>query len=451
VSLSADTDARFDFQTMGRRLSPAHGGSYHRWTGDPPAGHFIMTQPSDLDRWIADAAMPLHDNVVDVTIDAALDHALTRSNVVLLGELNHFVHEKAAYRLWWLSRLARKRRLVIGEELSWSDGGYVDRYLATGDDVVLAQAATFGGHHPERTDRNEQPTGVIAASFDAYPTALFFAEQRRFYAGLRALAPRRFFGFDIGAPSAIHAALEPHLTRLEAAAPHGTLARQIRAKLAPVPGESFGAEAMRLAQLRDELARADEVAGTELIRDLEAIIANLHYVALAYPATDYEALRPAMALREELMKRRVEHALGTLAADEVLVLMAHAFHLAKDDRRIGGAGVGPGGGQVPSLGHHLVHGLGLAPFAAWMLYGGGRDSQPFPDLPQTAVYPPTSLNAALARMGMPLVLPITEDAAAGALSADVGVGHMYGQVVSVHLPSEVDAIWFLPSVSPLQP
>ena len=43
------------------------------------------------------------------------------------------------------------------------------------------------------------------------------------------------------------------------------------------------------------------------------------------------------------MKRRVDAVLECLAADEQLVLMSHAFHLAKDDSRIQGPGVGPGG------------------------------------------------------------------------------------------------------------
>jgi hypothetical protein len=127
--------------------------------------------------------------------------------------------------------------------------------------------------------------------------------------------------------------------------------------------------------------------------------------------------------------------------------MAHAFHLAKDDRRIHGIGVGPGGDQVSSLGHHLVQERRLAPFSAWLVYGEGEDSQPFPDLPQRASFPPESLNRRLAEVGGPLVVPVP---ASGAFDDDVGVGHLYSQVVPVHLPSEADALFFVPRVSPLR-
>jgi hypothetical protein len=179
---------------------------------------------------------------------------------------------------------------------------------------------------------------------------------------------------------------------------------------------------------------------------LRAMIETNAYTALAHPAQDFEALRPAMAYREEILKRRVDAVVAALARDEVLVLMAHAFHLAKDDRRIGRAGIGPGGDQVASLGHHLVQERGTAPFSAWLVYGEGEDSQPFPDLPKRASFPNDSLNRRLAARDVPLVVPVTRDA----FAQDIGVGHLYNQVVPVHLPSEADAIFFVPRATPLR-
>jgi len=183
--------------------------------------------------------------------------------------------------------------------------------------------------------------------------------------------------------------------------------------------------------------------------DLAATITSLRYTDLVNDAPDYEAVRPAMAYREEVMKRHLERELRLLADGDVLVLMAHAAHLAKDDAGIRGQGVGPGGGLVPSLGHHLVHDLGLRPYSIWMVYGGGTDSQPLPGLPNQATYPRDSLNAQLGLHGWPLVVP-TAAAAHGALAKPVGIGQMYKQVVPVSLPAQADAIFFLPSVSPLR-
>ena len=179
------------------------------------------------------------------------------------------------------------------------------------------------------------------------------------------------------------------------------------------------------------------------------MIETFRYTALAHPAADYEALRPAMAYRETTLKRRVDRMRASLADDEVLVLMAHAFHLAKNDDRIASVGVGPGGDRVSSLGHHLAAELALPAYSVWLLYGGGEDSQPFPDLPRTARYPAGSLNAQFARRGDALVVPVAPGA--DALGRDVGVGHMYNLVVPVHLPSQADAIFFVPRVTPMQP
>ena len=166
-------------------------------------------------------------------------------------------------------------------------------------------------------------------------------------------------------------------------------------------------------------------------------------------AADYDAARPAMAYREDVMKRHLDRELRLMAGGDVLVLMAHAAHLAKDDAGIGGHGVGPGGNLVPSLSHHLVHDLGLRPYSIWMIYGGGTDSQPLPDLPNQATYPPDSLNALLGLPARPLVIPAAP-VGTGVLAEPVGIGQMYNQVIPVHLPAEADAVFFLLGVSPLR-
>ena len=372
------------------------------------------------------------------TDSLVIDAALSNARVVFLGETNHFIHEKTDFRLWWLRNLAQHHRLVVGEELGWSDGRDVARYLAGGDETHLDRLATFGDRSHVRTDRDDQPTGILRASFDAYPTSLFKAEQTRFYRGLRDIARVRFFGFDIDAVGTGYADVEAHRDVAD-------IGEEFWMRFARVRGETLLEEADRLTSLLPALP----ATRAEIREDLQSMIETLRYTALAHPAADYEALRPAMAYRETTLKRRVERMLHSLAADEVLVLMAHAFHLAKRDDRINGVGVGPGGDQVSSLGHHLVSTQGLPVFSVWLLYGGGHDSQPFPDLPRTASYPADSLNAHLSRRRNALIVPVRPGTEA--LERDVGVGHMYNLVVPVHLPSQADAIFFVPQVTPLQP
>ena len=400
-----------------------------------------------LDAWLERAAVRLDPvSYAPLPADAgrlrAIDAALAAARVVFLGETNHFIHEKAEFRLWWLARLAKLgRRLVVAEELGWSDGRDVARYLATGDESHIDATATFGDARHERADRDDRPTGILRASFDAYPTALFKAEQARFYRALRTLAPARFHGFDIDAVGAGYDDL------LRARSHARRVPERFWSLLDRVDGEPLAAETARLERAMQVLEAIDDPTVAEMRDDLRSMIETCAYTLLAHPAADYAALRPAMAFREGTLKRRVDGIVDALADDEVLVLMAHAFHLAKDDRRIHGIGVGPGGDQVTSLGHHLVQERRLAPFSAWLVYGEGEDSQPFPDLPTRATFPPESLNRRLAARGAPLVVPVP---ASGVFDDDIGVGHLYSQVVPVHLPSEADALFFVPRVSPLR-
>jgi erythromycin esterase-like protein len=369
----------------------------------------------------------------------ALVDRVAGGDVVYLGEANHFVHEKVEFRRWWLERLAARRPLLVGEELSWSDGRHVAAFLASGDAAHLGRAATFGDGRHLRPDRHDAPSGVLAASYAAYPTAPFKAEQARFYRALRTLSgfdgEDRFFGFDI---DAVGAGYEDLVT----APGEQALPGEFWARLERVEGESMTEEADRL----EEAARILPATAVAARSHLEAMIGTLRYAVIAMPAPDYEALRPAMAWREEIMKRHVERRLAQRRPGDLLVLMGHAFHLVKDDTAIGGAaGVGPGGGLVASLGHHLVA-SGLRVGAVWMLYGTGEDSQPFPDLPRQASYPSITLNARLARGGTPAVLPVGADGEV----REVKIGHMYNAVASIDLPAAVDAVHFMPTVTPLR-
>ena len=282
----------------------------------------------------------------------------------MLGEPNHFIHEKVDFRLWWLGRLARRYPLVLLEELGWADGRRIARFLADGDDTHIRHAATFGY---EGWKRDDSPTGVFAPGNSTYPNAQMCAEHTRFYRSLRDLGIRDYFGFDIDPGGGI--AYE----NLEGAG-FGHVTR--------VPSEALDDEAVRIRRLGTQRALAPVSA------DLSALADSLRYTSLVRAAADYEATRPAMAFREDAMKRRESALIDEAPAGARVVLMAHAFHLVKDDAAISFPGVvGPGGDRVSSLGHYLATERRMPTTAVWMLYSAERDCQPLNDLPREANCP----------------------------------------------------------------
>jgi len=263
-----------------------------------------------IDRWLDRAAIA----------PSSLDPGA--ADVVVLGELNHFVHEKSDFRLALAPRLLQLGYDVWGEELGWSDGTRIDDYLRTRDEQIFESIALFGYRGDVRGDRDDAPTGIFRESLKAYPFALMRAEQQRFYRGLRA---RGYFGFDVAAGhDGAYADIEALLPTLR-----GLPVRWLE-RLRPVPGESITAEIARLEGLRGALAPD---AGRRLSAALSARIDGLGYADLVRDAPTYDATRPAMALREEAMKRRFADA-RALFPNRRMVLLGHAVHLAKDDTRL---------------------------------------------------------------------------------------------------------------------
>lgn len=393
---------------------------------------------SDIEDWARRAAIPLGGAGADLS---RLDAGIAGCDAVFLGELNHFIHEKAAFRLAFAPYLLSRGWRAFAEELGWSDGLRVQGYLETGEAARLDRLVTFGHDGHRRADRPDRMGGILKPSADAYPTQVFKAEHSRFYEGLRAATRAQgvavsLRGIDIDAlPGGAYDDLAAWLSPTEIAG------------LARVPGESAPQEAVRIRRAAARFRNRPEAAAL-----LAALADSLDYVARTYEAADMDALRPGMAFREDCMKRRAADAFALRPGGTPgLVFMAHAFHLAKDDRLFvqGVGGVGPGGGLVPSLGHHLVQERGLKAYAIWMVYGEGEDSQPFPNLPRKADYPENSLNRRLALFDQPVLLPL-HDAPAALTEQPIGVGHMYNAVVPTRLKGQVDAVYFLPRATPLR-
>jgi hypothetical protein len=261
------------------------------------------------------------------------------------------------------------------------------------------------------------------------------AEHTRLY---RALSARACFGFDVAAG---HDGGYRDLARLtEAGASPDD--RSASTQWARVAGETIEEEIARLRAGRD---RAATLRDARVLASLDALIDGLSYIALLRGAATYEATRPAMAFREDAMKRRFTAARALFGSR--MTLMGHALHLAKDDRRRDAPGlVGPGGDRVASLGHYIVQECGLRAFSIWMLYAEGEDSQPLPDLPRRAQFPRESLNAHLAAAFKAPTLLLTRDAP----TEPVVIGQMYNSTFRASLPAQADAVYFVPRVTAMR-
>ncbi len=405
---------------------------------------------------LAPATLAPVDGRAGARADALLD-AMADARVIVLGELNHWIAEKTQFRLWWLERLATRFPLVLAEELGHSDGVRVSRYLRSGDEAWIDRVPTFGWQGDARSDRVDAPTGVLRESYARYPTQRFKQAQRGFYRELRRLGLLAFHGLDVnGTTGAGYADIAASLAEQPGLLGADTT-QQLTVGLARVPGESLLDEAARLAALRQRFTgQLPEV----IQFDLQMLEDTLRYAVLAYPAPTYDALAPALAWREDMLKRAAARLLDGLAPGAKLVVMAHALHLVKDDGFAGGAGMasGPGGGIVHSLGHYLARERGEKVRSVWFVHGDGEDCQPFPELPNRLHYPADSLNGRLAAFGSACVLPTasaatgpaaTGPAASGALAYGVGVGHLYNLIAQVDLAKQADAVFFLPAVTPL--
>lgn len=399
-----------------------------------------------LDEVIARDAIPLPSPFDGATADTAplhpFDDRHAKADLVCLGEMNHFIHEKSDFRLYLTRWLTSRGWTTCAEELGWSDGVRVSRYLASGDEDEFTRLPSFNYTGHMRKDRDDRPGGILKVP--DYPADAFVAEQKRFYRGLRAAGGKRLFGIDIdGVPGGSYEDIRVWLAPFSAK----PAVQAFLHALEQIPGESAYDEACRLREVHASSIAND--VGEDLARtiqfSLDALADSFAYITLAYSAPNYEALRPAMAFRENCMKRRFAAA-ETLNGSTRMVLMGHALHLAKKGDPVGGSGIGPGGGQVSSLGHHLAQERGLNILSVWMLYGAGEDAQPFPDLPRIANYPHDTLNAALARRNAPLFLPLTDPI----FDQPMKIGHMYNATVTVVPREQTDAIFFLPRVSPIR-
>jgi erythromycin esterase-like protein len=376
-----------------------------------------------------------------------LDPLLAGKRFAYIGESDHFIHEKYAYRLTMLNYLAGRGFTHLGEELGASDGTRIERFIATGDESQLERVTIYGYAGATRSDRDDTPTGILRDSFgEAYPTALFAAEQKRFAHGLRKIGVH-FFGFDIDPlPGGGYEDLAEILDSM----PVDATVDRIRNALERVPGETIDQEIARLG----EALKLIEAGHFDALRySATCLRDSFDYVRITYPAKTFEALNPGMAFRERYMHRQVDRMLGHMRANEKLALMSHNMHLCRAPDAIAerNAGAGPGGKTDPPLGAWLAARYPDEIFSVWMLIGRGRDSQPFPTLSKEIREKAGTLNTLLGEIGDCFVLPIdASDARARLLTENIEIMHDGNGGVRTAIARQADAIFFVRDVTPLR-
>jgi erythromycin esterase-like protein len=392
---------------------------------------------------LIDRAVPLD---LDVRVDrpdalapfAVLDELVDASRVAFIVEMDHFIHEKYAYRLALIRYLRSRGYTWFGEELGWTDGVRIDRYLTTGDESHLDRVATYGYEGHARADgRDDSPTGILAESTSAHPEAAFRHEQREFARAVRKEAqtpgpPLRWFGFDVDYdPGVGYEELRDRGVVLERPA-----------------GESLADESARIASTLESSAAS---LAADARHALVVMAGSFEYVAMAHPAESYDALAPAMARRERVMHANVDHVLDTVAAGEKVALIAGSLHLMKDDARVHApeVGAGPGGGEIPSVGHHIATDRAEKTVAFWMLHGAGESANPYLPTERKLRAARGTLDHALAKgWSTPALVPVSVPDPPPSIPVDVT--QMHNHVVACDLAAQVDAVVFVPVVSPLR-
>lgn len=239
-----------------------------------------------------------------------LDGLLEKKRVVYLGEEDHWIHEKNEYRILLLRYLVSRGWRFIGEELGWSDGTRIDRFIGTGKPSELERIATYGYRGDERGDRKDSATGLLKDSSDHYPLQEFKAEQLRFAQALRNInegldqyEKLHYFGFDVNAAAGGGCRdIEDLLGSRE----HAAEIAELKKMLAIIPGESIEEEIQRLNRVLEfvqlKIYRLKELLGEKNYQQLRQNILTIRdsfsYFRIANPAVDYKTLNKAMAARE---------------------------------------------------------------------------------------------------------------------------------------------------------
>src|SRR6185437_7436637 len=153
----------------------------------------LFVNATELERFIEARAIvlpePFNGETCALEPLEPLRRRLRSAGLVMLGETNHFIHEKSDFRLLLSRVLMSEGWSCFLEELGHCDGIRVNRFLQSGDERELEHLPSFGYTAHLRSDRDDRPGGILKS--ESYPTEAFLWEQKRFYSGLRSEVLRK--------------------------------------------------------------------------------------------------------------------------------------------------------------------------------------------------------------------------------------------------------------------
>lgn len=389
--------------------------------------------------WATEAALP-------VDLEAGVDPALLAplvadARVVYLGEPDHYVAEKYAFRLAFLRALHALGWRHLGMEMGRSDGLRFDRYLATGDEAELLDVALYSS--VADADAQVEAGGFLGAE------VAYARELRALGAGGERL---RYFGFDLD--------MLPGKGRLDALARVEGVAgaEDLAAAIEYASEEEQPAEAY--AALADELSDPASV-WSEVLGDARRAALALDLFVLAESLSN-QVLRAAQSLdlrqvlapferRERAMFRIFDAYLADLGPDERVALTGHDMHLSLAPE--GARWAEPGSffeiPMWPSIGEHVAGRLPGEVYAIWMVYDHGEHlPQALADAPREVASVEGTLEALLAEVPHEVfLLPLSSDDPRSAWLDDEQRFRVNGGVGRGHLRQLTDAVLFVRRVS----
>lgn len=251
-----------------------------------------------------------------------LEALLAQKRFVFLGEPDHWIHEKYAYRLRWIDYLMQRGWRHLGMEMGHSDGQRYERYLQTGELRHLKRLALYG--YPVPQQGKEGFSGLLVDSAKDKEAAsetdkkqevsAFVSEEMHFAQALWALKQRlqrelHYFGFDIDTVAG--GAYEDLLSFLaETGLEQSALRGQIQAIQKMPLAEAKSALQTCLSEL--ETCALSETILSEVRLSLQTLLDSLCFAAEAYFNPDMESLAEAYRVREQTMFRLFEHRLQAL-------------------------------------------------------------------------------------------------------------------------------------------
>lgn len=368
--------------------------------------------------WAAARALPLDSldpGALDPVVLAPLERALAGKRVVLLGEPDHFIHEKNDVRALLIGWLFARGFRHVGMEMGHSGAWRMDRYLASGDEAWLGRVALYGYLGDQRPDRDDGVAGWTEGRDEELGRRVD-AESRWLLRRLRALnadrpegAPRlEWFGYDASFLPGGGYADAAELLAPRADAP---VVKDVLARLARVDGEARAAEVARLdalvahlASRHDELvAELGEADARELARMVGNLADSLRWVEAAALPRDAAERRQGLVEREGAMMRSIDERLASLGPDEKVILLGHDLHLARASTELT---LGPDA-LWTTIGTHLATSRPREVYGIWMLFDHGEHgragAQPAIEEVQSL---PGSVESLLAHVGERFLLPL---------------------------------------------